>query len=138
MLNKNQIQKIKNQGRCHTSALPGEENLGPLKLLPETWKNLPNLPGRRWNALTFATEPDSRLNYRLLFKQYNETLKFNFVDKGIPNRGIRRNGTTSDSDQFPIALAYEQNIEQIIAEDFPESGKAGKGGDAIHLGRAKG
>jgi hypothetical protein len=134
MLNKQQIQTMKNNGRYVAPAKTGDDDLGPLKLLPGTWKNLPTLPGRGWNmiALPFATEPASPLNYRLLLNQYNEELKFTLVDKGVPNRGIRRNGTTTDSDQLVVALDYEQMIEQIVAEDFPESGKAGDPGLAIH------
>ncbi|MGB5984116.1 MAG: heme-binding protein [Desulfobacterales bacterium] len=134
MLSAEQVKRIRNQGRYIAPAKPGDEDLGPLKQLPGTWKNLPNLPGRGWNmiALPFATEPDSRLNYRLLVNQYNEELKFTLVDKGVPNRGIRRNGSTSDSDQFLVTLDYEQTIKQIAADDFPNSGKAGGPDLAIH------
>jgi len=135
MLNEKQIQDIKNQGRYVAPAVPGDDDLGPLKLLPGTWQNLPSLPGRGWNmiALPFATGPDNpTFNYRLLLNQYNETLKFAFVDKGIPNRGIRTNGTTVDSDQLLVALDYEQSINQIVAEDSPESGAAGAPDLAIH------
>ncbi len=134
MLIKRQIQKMIKQGRYVSAAVPGDEDLGPLKHLPGTWKNLPNLPGRGWNmiALPFATEPDSRLNYRLLVNQYNETLKFSLVDKGVPNRGIRRNGTTTNSDQLLVALDYEQMIAQVAADDFPKSDKAGGPDLAIH------
>jgi hypothetical protein len=126
---------MKNQKRCKTPAIAGDEDLGPLKLLPGTWMNEPNLPGRGWNmiALPFATQaPPAGFNYRLLLNQYNETLKFSFVDKDIPNRGIRRNGSTIDADQLLVALDYEQSIKQIVAEDFPVSEKAGDGGDDIH------
>lgn len=134
MLNEDRIEKMRSQGRYVAPAQTGDEDLGPLQLLPGTWKNLPNLPGRGWNmiALPFATEPDSPFNYRLLVNQYNEELKFTFVDKGVPNRGIRRNGTTTDSDQFLVALDYEQTIEQIDADDSPKSGKEGGPGLAIH------
>jgi len=135
MLNKNQIQKMKNQGRCIATAEPDDEDLGPLKLLPGTWKNLPNLPGRGWNmiALPFVTEPPpAGFNYRLLMNQYNEELKFTLVDKGVPNRGIPRNGAATEPDQFVVTLDYQQSITQIAADDFPESGKAGNPGLAIH------
>lgn len=134
MLSDDKIQKLKNQGRYVAPATSGDEDLGPLKHLPGTWKNLPNLPGRGWNmiALPFATEPNSPLNYRLLMNQYNEELKFSLVDKGVPNRGIRRNGTAMDSDQLVVTLDYEQMIAQIVAEDFPESDKAGGPELAIH------
>jgi hypothetical protein len=83
-------------------------------------------------ALPFATEPGSRLNYRLLVNQYNEELEFTLVDKAVPNRGIRREGTTVDSDQFLVTLDYEQQIKQIASDDSPPSGKAGNPGLAIH------
>jgi hypothetical protein len=131
MLNNEQLKTFKRQLRTVSPAKTGDEELGPLKLLPGTWKSL---PGRGWNmiALPFATEPESRLNYRLLVNQYNEELKFSLVDKTVPNRGIRRNGSTEDSDQLIAALDYEQMITQIAAKDFPESGKAGDSGLAIH------
>lgn len=134
MLNADRIQKIKSQGRYVAPAVTGDEDLGPLKLLPGTWKNLPNLPGRGWNmiALPFATEPGSRINYRLLMNQYNEELKFTLVDKGVPNRGIRRNDGTTDTDQLLVTLDYEQRIVQIAADDFPKSEKAGAPQLAIH------
>ena len=131
MLNEESLKTFKNQSRTISPAKTGDEELGPLTLLPGTWKSL---PGRGWNmiALPFATEPESRLNYRLLVNQYNEELKFSLVDKAVPNRGIQRSATTLDSDQFIAALDYEQMITQIAAEDFPESGKAGNAGLAIH------
>ena len=112
-----------------------DPRLGPLGLLPGRWSNEPDLPGRGWNmiALPFATEPGSPLNYRLLVNQYNEELEFFLVDKGVPNRGIRRNGNvTVDSDQLLVAIDYEQEIRQIAADDFPKSDKAGGAKLAIH------
>lgn len=131
MLNEDTLKTFKSQPRTISSAQTGDEELGPLQLLPGTWKSL---PGRGWNmiALPFATEPESRLNYRLLINQYDEELKFTLVDKAVPNRGIQRNGATIDSDQFVAALDYEQMISQIAAEDSPQSGKAGAPGLAIH------
>ncbi len=79
-------------------------------------------------ALPFA----SPLNYRVLVNQYNEELRFSLVDKAVPNRGIRRNGTTVDSDQFLATLDYEQRIKQIAADDFPRSGLAGPAELPIH------
>lgn len=135
MLREDQVEKLRSLGRNISPALLGDEDLGPLKLLPGTWKNLPNLPGRGWNmiALPFATPPPPNgFNYRLLVNQYNEELKFSLVDKGVPNRGIRRNGNTIDTDQFLVALDYEQTIKQIAADDSPQSGKAGGADLAIH------
>ena len=135
MLKQYQVDAMSAKGRHIETAVEGDEELGPLKLLPGTWQNLPNLPGRGWNmiALPFATEPGSRLNYRLLLNQYNETLRFSLVDKAVANRGIGRvNGVSVDTDQFVVALDYEQSIQQIAAADFPVSGKAGASGLAIH------
>lgn len=132
MLNDSQIKRMKGQGRYVAPAVSGDEDLGPLKLLPGTWKNEPNLIGRGWNmiALPFAESP---FNYRLLVNQYNEELKFTLVDKAVPNRGIRRNeGNTEESDQLVVTLDYEQMIKQIAADDFPKSNIAGDPGLAIH------
>ena len=135
MLNEGQIEKIKSEGRYIAKAETGDEDLGPLKLLPGTWKNLPSLPGRGWNmiALPFATPPPpAGFNYRLLANQYNEELEFSLVDKGVPNRGIHKNGATTDADQIVVTLDYQQTIKQIAAEDFPVSGNAGGNNLAIH------
>ena len=71
-------------------------------------------------ALPFVTEPPpAGFNYRLLMNQYNEELKFTLVDKGVPNRGIPRNGAATEPDQFVVTLDYQQSITQIAADDFP-------------------
>jgi hypothetical protein len=132
-----QLAEIRDAGRSISSAKSGDPGLGPLALLPGVWKNLPSLPGRGWNliALPFATPPGSQFpfNYRLLMNQYNEELRFSLVDKGIPNRGIARTTSgTVETDQFLVALDYEQTIEQVVAEDAPNSGLAGNPGLAIH------
>ncbi len=135
MPKEDQLQRMRSQGRYIGPAVPRDDDLGPLKLLPGTWQNLPNLPGRGWNmiALPFATRPDSRLDYRLLLNQYNEELKFTLVDKAVPNRGIIKNPDASvETDQFVVTLDYEQMITQLIAEDFPVSGDEGAPGIAIH------
>jgi len=129
--------ELKNKTRrIEEKATANDPELGPLKLLPGKWKNLPNLPGRGWNmiALPFATAP-SPLNYRLLVNQYNEELEFTLVDKAVPNRGIRPGfggAPASDDDQFLVTLDYQQKIEQIAADDFPKSNKAGGPGLGIH------
>lgn len=130
MLNDTQIENMKNKQRYITEAQEGDENLGPLKLLPGIWKNLPSLPGRGWNmiALPFADGP---FKYRLLLNQYNEELKFTFIDDAIPNRGLPTSGEP-DGDQFVVALDYEQMIKQIVAEDSPASDKAGGEDLPIH------
>lgn len=134
MLNKKQVDAMKAHGRYIAPAVSGDDELGPLKLLPGVWKNEPALPGRGWNmiALPFATGPASPLNYRLLLNQYNEELKFTLVDKAVPNRGITRRRVTEDADQLVVTLDYEQVIRQIVAEDSPNSGRAGNPGLAIH------
>ncbi len=127
-----QLSKVKSQRRYVATANTGDNDLGPLKLLPGMWKNDPNLPGRGWNfiALPFAGGP---FNYRLLVNQYNEELKFSLVDKGVPNRGINANVPSAvETDQLVVTLDYEQMIAQIAAEDFPQSGKAGGPGLPIH------
>ena len=109
MENTKLMQKMKSQKRSIVPAVSGDEDLGPLTLLPGTWKNEPNLPGRGWNliALPFATQSGAGFNYRLLMNQYNEELVFSLVDKRVPNRGIRRNGATQEADQLVVTLDYQ-------------------------------
>lgn len=130
-MNKEMVKSFAADGRKIEAAVAGADALGPLKQLPGTWKNLPNLPGRGWNmiALPFA---DGRFGYRLLLNQYNETLTFSTVDKGVPNRGIPDGLDGASGDQFVAVLDYEQSIEQIVAADYPQSGKAGAPGLPIH------
>lgn len=134
MLDDQNIQRMRSRGRSVEPARMMDDDLGPLKLLPGTWSNTPGLPGRGWNmiALPFATEPGSPLNYRLLLNQYNEELTFNLVDKGVPNRGIRDLGTSENTDQFIVALDYQQRIDQIAADDFAEGALEGAAGLTIH------
>lgn len=131
--------KMKQHGRSVEIAQQGDEDLGPLKLLPGVWKNGDSTRGRGWNmiALPFGTEPDSRINYRLLVNQYEETLQFTTVDKAVPNRGIERPDPSSgdptiSTDQFVVTLDYQQTISQLKAEDSPVSGDAGPPDLAIH------
>ena len=122
------------QRRIITVPKSGAVDLGPLTLLPGKWANLPDLPGRGWNmiALPFF-QAGSRLDYRLLLNQYNEELEFFLVDKGVPNRGVQRNGSpTVQTDQLVVTVDYEQDIRQIKAADSPVSNKAGDPGLAIH------
>ena len=97
MYDEKQMQEMVARGRTVEPAKTGDADLGPFKLLPGIWKNVPGLPGRGWNmiALPFATEPDDFINYRLLVNQYNEELKFSVVDKAVANRGIARNNAPS-------------------------------------------
>ena len=116
-----------------------DQELGPLKLLPGKWRNEPNLPNRGWNmiALPFVdpskAEDRFRFNYRLLLHQYNEELDFILVDKAVPNRGVRLGlGPDANTDQFLVALDYQQRIKQFAGDDFPKSGLAGSRDDVIH------
>lgn len=131
--------KLENKKRRLESPKTNDQELGPLKLLPGKWANLPNLPGRGWNmiALPFVAPPPPGvpfpLNYRVLLHQYNEELEFILVDKAVPNRGIRLTpGSPANTDQFLVALDYQQRIRQIAGDDFPKSGLAGSPQDVIH------
>jgi hypothetical protein len=125
------VDAITKTGRSIATAAVGDDALGPLSQLPGTWSNTPGLPGRGWNmiALPFAGGPSG---YRLLLNQYNETLQFKTVDKGVPNRGIPTGTVGGSGDQFLTVLDYLQSIDQIVAEDSPESGLEGRAGLPIH------
>lgn len=134
-----QVKKYREQGRYIEKAVSGDEELGPLKLLPGTWKNTDEFHGRGWNmiAVPFISDapPDAdgrTIDYRLLVNQFNETLEFKVVDKGVPNRGIERGLNPVNTDQFLVTLDYEQTIRQIAADDRPLSGLAGDPDLAIH------
>lgn len=130
MLNDKQVDDLKKHQRYITEAKEGEDDLGPLKLLPGVWKNEPSLAGRGWNMIALPFK-DGPFKYRLLLNQYNEELKFDIVDVAVPNRGLPT-PTDTDEDQFIVALDYIQNIKQINAEDSPNSGLAGDPDLAIH------
>jgi hypothetical protein len=124
-------ERLLRQGREIKLAEAHDPDLGPLMLLPGVWRS----EGRGWNmiALPFATQPPpDGFNFRVLMHQYSEELEFTLVDKAVPNRGIRRNGATVDTDQLVVTLDYEQEIDQVKGEDFPVSGKEGDPGTAIH------
>lgn len=127
-MDKNQILEMLSSSRQLAVGETGDNALGPFAQLPGEWKSL---PGRGWNMIALPFE-GGIFNYRLLMNQYNETLKFSLVDKGVPNRGISRDGNPDDADQFVVALDYEQTIAQIDAADSPESGLAGGDGLPIH------
>ena len=126
MLNRAQLRSVIAAGRTIAMAKRDDPVLGPLGLLPGTWANLPDLPGRGWNmvALPFVqlgktitpTQPPSE--FRLLLNQHNETLVFSMVDKGVPNRGAAQ-AMLFDADQHLAALQYIQHVAQIAAVDFP-------------------
>lgn len=128
MADQKALSVMKSAGRTLAPAQDGDADLGPFAHLPGTWKSL---PGRGWNMIALPFEKGT-FKYRLLMNQYNETLKFSLVDKGVPNRGLALGVPADEADQFLVAIDYEQTIEQISAEDSPDSGLAGKPGLAIH------
>lgn len=115
---------ILSMSRSIEKAKAGDPVLGPLKVLPGTWES----QGVGWNmiALPYAggSTPGSHTDYRLLLNRYKETLKFELVDKAVANRGINQEGSSTQSDQFVVALDYDQLITQIASEDSPKSGQA--------------
>jgi len=131
MLSAEKVEILRQRNRYVAVAQVGDPDLGPLAMLPGTWRNLPGLSGRGWNsiALPFAAEP---LRYRLLVNQYNEELKFTLVDKGVLNRGIQTDPALAQTNQIIVTLDYEQVITQIKAADQPESGQAGGADLVIH------
>lgn len=120
MLEKERVLELKYGGRYITTAQTGDPDLGPLKLLPGTWANRPNMIGRGWNLIALPF-PDGPFRYRLLMNQYNESLRFMVADKGVPNRGVTPEPPDNNADQFIVALDYEQTVEQIAVADFPET-----------------
>ncbi|MFD1158283.1 heme-binding protein [Roseovarius aestuarii] len=107
----------------YSASLEMEQELGPLKNLPGTWR----AKGTGWNmiALPFKDAPEGTAPYRILMNQYDETLSFAFVDDNVPNRGVL-------VDQRVATIDYQQQIAQIAADDFPVSGEAGGPGLPIH------
>ncbi len=144
MLEASQSARLEREGRRIEQAVTGDPDLGPFTLLPGTWANEPGLEGRGWNMIALpVAAPGARPGdppatgshpgFRLLLNQYNEVLKFNLVDKAVPNRGVNgASPTTVNSDQLVVTLDYEQSIKQMFAEDFPVSGLAGVPDLAIH------
>ena len=115
-----------------TRSAPHKVDLGPLKHLVGVW----TAQGTGWNmiALPFQGAPASPagFKFRVLMNQYDEVLKFDFVDDRVKNRGLSRNGETG-FDQVVAALDYQQKIAQVVAEDRPSSGGlAGAPKLAIH------
>jgi len=116
-------EKLKYQPRYIEPAKPGDEDLGPLQLLPGKWTTM----DRGWNMIALPFDTDDRRNFRVLMNQYREELNFTLVDKGVPNRGIATaDGETEDTDQLLVTLDYEQVIHQIRVDDDPKSDKQGK------------
>lgn len=116
------LRRFQTTERVIRVAEPGDDDLGPLKDLPGKWES----KGRGWNmiALPFARTQPGALDYRLLLNQYDETLNFTLVDKGVPNRGVD-NTHTQQTDQFIVTLDYEQVIHQVAVTDRPPSDVAG-------------
>jgi hypothetical protein len=92
--------------------LRGNPKLGVLGELPGVWENKEGFEGHAWNmiALPFGT-PGQLGDFRLLLNQANETLDFDLVDLGVPNRGA------SHQDQHLAALRYLQALDQVAAID---------------------
>lgn len=119
-LKKELIKEMVDAGRSSALADFNDAALGPLKLLPGTWKNTDDLKGFGFNimALPFRDAPNG---YRILMNQYNEELNFSVVDKGVPNRGRTPDSDTGKLDQTIVALNYFQKITQIDSDDFPKT-----------------
>lgn len=133
MVSESQMESMVNNGRHVAIAQSGDPDLGPLALLPGTWKNSSEFDGRGWNMIALPFAKDGHpINYRVLANQYNEELKFSLVDKGVPNRGLEFGATTENADQFVVTIDYEQMIKQKAAADHPVSGLAGPADLPIH------
>ena len=137
-MKKDVVTELKSRGRSFRDASEYEESLGPLTQLVGEWNN-DELPGYGWNMIALPykvkEEDNFMFNYRLVVNQYNETLKFNKVDDGIPNRGIKPSlafGQVEETDQTLAAIDYEQSVVQIASDDFPKTGETGKPNTPIH------
>lgn len=106
-------------------------DIGPLQELLGFWE----AKGTGWNmiALPFAgsAAPPAGFKFRVMMNQYDEKLRFDFVDNNVPNRGLLRPGKTN-TDQRTATVDYQQVITQVASEDRPDSGLAGAPGDGIH------
>lgn len=120
------------------TAVFGDPELGPFALLPGTWGNDLSSPvPRGWNMIALPIplggagpgqppETGTHPGFRLLLNRYQELLRFNLVDKRVPNRGLKDPPpATVDATQTVVTIDYEQSIKQELAEDRPVSGLAG-------------
>jgi hypothetical protein len=110
--------------RRYEVAKTGSKELGPLGLLPGEWEG----KGAGWNMIALPFD-GALFKFRVLMNQYDEILKFKFVDDNVENRGLEEVLDSShnppgspEDDQFVVALDYQQSIKQIAAEDNPDSG----------------
>ncbi len=115
MLTKDLLRDLVARGRVIQKSSPahrGDPKLGVLAELPGVWENSDGFEGRAWNmiALPFGTTGQFG-DFRLLLNQANETLDFDLVDLGVPNRGASR------QDQHLAALRYLQALDQVAAID---------------------
>jgi hypothetical protein len=123
MLIANILKEMQEHGRWidgrHPELHRGDPKLGVLRELPGKWSNAGKLQGHAWNliALPFGT-PGQLGDFRLLLNQANETLDFDLVDLGVPNRGA------SHKDQHLAALRYLQALDQVAAVDAASDGPA--------------
>jgi len=110
------LNDIKNAGRTidedDAPKNRGNPRLGVLKELPGVWSNAGPLQGHAWNLIALPFGPPGKLgDFRLLLNQANETLDFDLVDLGVPNRGANHD------DQHLAALRYLQALDQVAAAD---------------------
>lgn len=127
MGNTTRLDRMDGQQRRIEIAEAQDVDLGPLAQLPGTWQG----QGRGWNAIALPFVEPGPGDYRLLLNQYDETLVFSLVDKGVPNRGLSADHLVQ-RDQFLVALDYEQSVHQVAVVDEPASTVRGAINAAIH------
>jgi len=115
-LDKNLIEEMAAAGRKIYLAQPNDPKLGPLRWLPGTWKNTPELAGHGFNIISLPFGK-SEQGFRLLMNQYDEVLNFIVADVGVPNRGVEPPKGEKQTDQTAVALSYSQIITQRSYED---------------------
>ncbi|WP_156329831.1 heme-binding protein [Achromobacter piechaudii] len=109
------VKSMVDAGREIKLAEKDDDKLGPLRLLPGTWKNTPELDGHGFNLISLPFG-GSENGYRLLMNQYDEVLNFIVADVGVPNRGVNP-ADGAQADQTAVALSYSQIITQRSFED---------------------